>query len=58
MMGTGHAKQELYECLVSTFGEAREKFHYYKNNVSEIDELLNLGAEKAQLVAVCAPKEC
>ena len=49
--GYGHAKQELYECLVSTFGEAREKFHYYKNNVSEIDELLNLGAEKAQLVA-------
>ncbi|MGB5648135.1 tryptophan--tRNA ligase [Muriicola sp.] len=49
--GYGHAKQELYECLVSTFGEAREKFQYYMNNVSEIDELLNLGAEKAQLVA-------
>ena len=49
--GYGHAKQELFECLVSTFGEAREKFQYYMNNVSEIDELLNLGAEKAQLVA-------
>ncbi|MGB5378209.1 tryptophan--tRNA ligase [Muriicola sp.] len=49
--GYGHAKQELYECLVSTFGEAREKFQYYMNNVSEIDKLLNLGAEKAQLVA-------
>ncbi len=49
--GYGHAKQELYECLLSTFGEAREKFHYYMNNVSEIDDLLHLGAEKAQIVA-------
>jgi tryptophanyl-tRNA synthetase len=49
--GYGHAKQELYECLLSTFGEAREKFQYYMNNVSEIDELLRLGAQKAQLVA-------
>lgn len=49
--GYGHAKQELYECLLSTFGEAREKFQYYMNNVSEIDELLHLGAQKAQLVA-------
>ncbi|WP_297761738.1 tryptophan--tRNA ligase [uncultured Muriicola sp.] len=49
--GYGHAKQELYECLLSTFGEAREKFQYYMNNVSEIDELLHLGAQKAQVVA-------
>jgi tryptophanyl-tRNA synthetase len=49
--GYGHAKQELYECLLSTFGDAREKFQYYMNNVSEIDELLHLGAEKAHVVA-------
>jgi tryptophanyl-tRNA synthetase len=49
--GYGHAKQELYDCLLSTFGEAREKYQYYINNVSEIDELLNLGAQKAQVVA-------
>ncbi len=49
--GYGHAKQELYECLLSTFGEAREKFQYYMNNVSEIDELLHLGAQKAHVVA-------
>jgi len=49
--GYGHAKQELYECLLSTFGEAREKFQYYMNNVTEIDELLHLGAQKAQVVA-------
>jgi tryptophanyl-tRNA synthetase len=49
--GYGHAKQELYDCLLSTFGEAREKYQYYINNVSEIDELLYLGAQKAQVVA-------
>lgn len=49
--GYGHAKQELYDCLLSTFGEAREKFQYYMNNVSEIDELLHLGAQKAHVVA-------
>ncbi len=49
--GYGHAKQELYDCLLSTFGEAREKFQYYINNVSEIDELLHLGAQKAHVVA-------
>lgn len=49
--GYGHAKQELYDCLLSTFGEAREKYQYYINNVSEIDELLHLGAQKAQVVA-------
>ena len=49
--GYGHAKQELYDCLLSSFGEAREKYQYYINNVSEIDELLHLGAQKAQVVA-------
>ncbi len=49
--GYGHAKQELYDCLLSNFGEAREKFQYYMNNVSEIDELLHLGAQKAHVVA-------
>ncbi len=49
--GYGHAKQELYECMESTFGEAREKFDYYMNNLSEIDELLHLGAQKAHAVA-------
>jgi tryptophanyl-tRNA synthetase len=49
--GYGHAKQELYDCIVSVFGEAREKFHYYMNHLDEIDERLQLGSQKAQLVA-------
>ncbi|MBT8281421.1 MAG: tryptophan--tRNA ligase [Muriicola sp.] len=49
--GYGHAKQELYECLISKFEEPRKKFNYYMENHSEIDRLLDLGAEKAQNVA-------
>ena len=49
--GYGHAKQALYECLLDVFGEARERFHYYMNHREEIDEALNIGAEKAAKVA-------
>ena len=49
--GYGHAKQALYEVILDTFGEAREKFDYYMNNLNEIDEALVIGAEKASKVA-------
>ncbi len=49
--GYGHAKQALYEVILKRFGEAREKFDYYMNNLNEIDEALALGAEKAKKVA-------
>jgi tryptophanyl-tRNA synthetase len=49
--GYGHAKQELYECILTRFEEARKKFTYYTENPSEIDELLLLGSQKAQKVA-------
>ncbi|WP_298474933.1 tryptophan--tRNA ligase [uncultured Maribacter sp.] len=49
--GYGHAKQALYEVIVDQFGEAREKFNYYMNNLEEIDAALALGAEKASKVA-------
>jgi tryptophanyl-tRNA synthetase len=49
--GYGHAKQALYEVIVDTFGEAREKFDYYMNHLEEVDEALSLGAEKAKIVA-------
>ncbi|WP_291868104.1 tryptophan--tRNA ligase [Maribacter sp.] len=49
--GYGHAKQALYEVIVDQFGEAREKFDYYMNNLEEIDAALALGAEKASKVA-------
>jgi len=49
--GYGHAKQALYEVLLERFGEAREKYDYYMNNLNEIDEALALGAEKAKKTA-------
>ena len=49
--GYGHAKQALYELIVSTFAAQRDKYNYYMNNLAEIDKALAVGAEKAALVA-------
>ena len=49
--GYGHAKQALYECILDTFAEPRERFHYYMDHRDEIDEALQKGARKAHIVA-------
>lgn len=49
--GYGHAKQALYEVIIDKFGDAREKFDYYMNNLNEVDNALAIGAQKAQKVA-------
>ncbi|TYA52263.1 tryptophan--tRNA ligase [Formosa maritima] len=49
--GYGHAKQALFELIVETFATERERYHYYMNNLDEIDSLLAIGAEKARIVA-------
>lgn len=49
--GYGHAKQALYKCIVETFAEARERFHYYMQHREEIDAALEAGAQKARIVA-------
>jgi len=49
--GYGHAKQALFEVVLEKFNPAREKFDYYLNNLKEIDEALESGAEKAKKVA-------
>ena len=49
--GYGHAKQALYECILDTFAEPRERFHYYMDHRDEIDEALQKGARKAHKVA-------
>lgn len=49
--GYGHAKQALYELILEKFGPQRERFHYYMENLHEIDEALAIGAEKAKNVA-------
>jgi tryptophanyl-tRNA synthetase len=49
--GYGHAKQALFELVISKFKVEREKYNYYMNNQSAIDEALELGAKKAKIVA-------
>jgi tryptophanyl-tRNA synthetase len=49
--GYGHAKQALFEVIMERFGEAREKFDYYMNNLNELDAALAVGAGKAKKVA-------
>ena len=46
--GYGHAKKELLELIQNKFKEPMEKFHYFMDNKSEIDEVLWNGAQKAQ----------
>jgi tryptophanyl-tRNA synthetase len=49
--GYGHAKQLLFELVIETFKTQREKYTYYMSNLHEVDALLQLGAQKAGLVA-------
>ncbi|MCX7551377.1 tryptophan--tRNA ligase [Xanthomarina sp. F2636L] len=49
--GYGHAKQALFELIIEKFATERERYHYYMNNIDEIDRLLAIGAEKAKVVA-------
>lgn len=49
--GYGHAKQALYELILSKFAKQREIYTHLMNNQHEIDAVLAVGAEKARGVA-------
>ena len=49
--GFGHAKTALYELILEKFARPREKFAYYMDHLSQVDEILREGAEKASQVA-------
>lgn len=49
--GYGHAKQALFELIVEKFKTERERYHYYMQNLPELDLALKTGAEKAAVVA-------
>ena len=48
---SANSKQALFELMISKFKVEREKYNYYMNNQSAIDEALALGAKKAKIVA-------
>lgn len=49
--GYGHAKQALYELILTSFEAQRERYNFYMQNLDKIDEALAIGAEKAKKVA-------
>ena len=49
--GYGHAKQGLFELLLSRFETERTKYQYYMNNLAELDAALHQGATKASKIA-------
>ncbi|MEE9406899.1 MAG: tryptophan--tRNA ligase [Polaribacter sp.] len=49
--GYGHAKQALYELIIEHFATVRERYNHFMENKHEIDEALEIGAEKATKVA-------
>ncbi len=49
--GYGHAKQALFELMLRSFKEAREKFDYYMNNPNLIEEKLAEGEQKVEPIA-------
>lgn len=49
--GYGHAKQALFELLITNYSAVRERYNYFMNNFDEIDKALAIGAAKAAKVA-------
>ena len=49
--GYGHAKTELLNLILTRFSKERELFSYYMNNLPELEEKLQEGAEKTRKVA-------
>lgn len=49
--GYGHAKQELYELIIQKFGKQREAFNYYMSNPEELEKKLEIGEDKARVIA-------
>lgn len=49
--GYGHAKQELFELLISKYAKEREAFNFYMSNLPELEKKLQLGEKKAKDIA-------
>ena len=49
--GYGHAKTALYELLLLKFKTQRDTYDHYMNNRAELDAKLQIGADKARVIA-------
>jgi tryptophanyl-tRNA synthetase len=50
--GYGHAKQELYELILTKYSKEREAFNFLMSNLPELESKLQVGEEKARKVAL------
>ena len=49
--GYGHAKQSLFELIIEQFQTQREKYWELMDNKDDLDKLLQVGADKARVIA-------
>jgi len=49
--GYGHAKQALYDLIITRFAKERDLYNHYMNNPHELETKLRDGAEKAKDIA-------
>ena len=49
--GYGHAKQELFDLIITKYPKERETFNYYINNPDELEKKLQLGESRARVIA-------
>jgi tryptophanyl-tRNA synthetase len=50
--GYGHAKQELYELLLTNFAKEREAYNHFIGNKALLDQKLMEGAQKAKAIGL------
>ena len=50
--GYGHAKQELYELLLTEFSKEREDYNHFIGNKELLDQKLKEGAQKAKAISL------
>ena len=49
--GYGHAKQELFELMISQYAEQLKAFDFYMSNPEELEKKLLLGEQRARVIA-------
>lgn len=54
--GYGHAKQELFELITTTYPKERELFNFFMSNIEELERKLTTGEERARQVALAVLK--
>lgn len=50
--GFGHAKQELFDLIVNKYQQERESFNYYMSAPDELENKLEIGEDKARIIAL------